>query len=97
MLIFRSPKNINTKYMNTEKSIEGNFKELRKLYTFCFTICFLMVNFIIQIKLLLSPLQDVILMLITLLIIHLLFVSISLKVACLLVPNKLVDDYHSTI
>ncbi len=96
MLIFRSPKHLNTKYMNTEKSIEGNFKELKKQYTICFTICFLVVNFIFQITLPHSPLLNVVLMLITIFIIHLLFAPISLKVACLLVPNKLVDDYRST-
>jgi hypothetical protein len=83
--------------MNTEKSIEGNLKELRKQCYICFTICFLMVNFIFQITLSLSPLLNVVLMLIIIFIFHRLFVSISLKAVCLLVPNKLVDDYRSTV
>jgi tryptophan-rich sensory protein len=80
--------------MNTEKSIERNLKELRKLYTICFIICFLVANFIFQITL--PPaLLNILVMLITIFIIHHLFVPISHKVACLLVPNKLVDDYRS--
>lgn len=82
--------------MNTEKSIERNLKELRKLYTICFIICFLVANFIFQITLL-PALLNVVVILITIFIIHHLFVPISHKVACLLVPNKLVDDYRSSI
>jgi tryptophan-rich sensory protein len=82
--------------MNTEKSIERNPKELRKLYTICFIICFLLANFIFQITLPLPALLNVVVMLITIFIIHHLFVPISHKVACLLVPNKLVDDYRSS-
>lgn len=79
MLLFRPPKYFNTKYMNTEKSIEGNFKELRKQYIICFTICFLMINFIFQITLSLSPLLNVALILITSFTSICLFVLISRK------------------
>jgi len=82
--------------MNTEKSIESNFKVLRKLYTICFTICFLVVNFIFQIKLSPSPLVNVVLLLITIFITRRLFIPISLKL-CLLVPNKLEDEHRSKV
>ena len=82
--------------MNTEKSIESNFKVLRKLYIICFIICFLVVNFIFQIKLSPSPLVNVVLLLITIFITRRLFIPISLKL-CLLVPNKLEDEYRSKV
>jgi hypothetical protein len=72
--------------MNTEKSIEGNFKELIKLYTICFTIYFLAINFIFQITNSLSLLLNVVLVLI----------PITLIVARLSVPNKLADNYPDT-
>lgn len=72
--------------MNTEKSIEGNFKELIKLYTICFTIYFLVFNFIFQITNSLSLLLNVVLVLI----------PITLIVARLSVPNKLADNYSNT-
>jgi phosphoglycerol transferase MdoB-like AlkP superfamily enzyme len=83
--------------MNTEKLIKVNLKELRKQYIICFTICFLVVNFIFQITLSLSPLLNAVLLLITIFIIHRLFVLISLKDAYSLVPNKLADDYSGTV
>jgi hypothetical protein len=72
--------------MNPEKSIEGNFKELIKLYSICFTIYFLVIDFIFQITNSLSLLSNVVLLLI----------PISLKVACLSVPNKLGDNHPNT-
>jgi hypothetical protein len=72
--------------MNTEKSIEGNFKELIKLYTICFTIYFLVFNFNFQITNSLSLLLNVVLVL----------NPITLIVAHLSVPNKLADIYSNT-
>lgn len=72
--------------MNPEKSIEGNFKELIKLYTIWFTIYFLVIDFIFQITNSLCLLLNVVLVLI----------PISLKVACLSIPNKLADNYSNT-
>jgi hypothetical protein len=72
--------------MNPKKLIEGNFKELIKLYTICFIIYFLLINFIFQITNSLSLLSNVVLLLI----------PISLKVTCLSVPSKLADNYSNT-
>ena len=71
--------------MNPKKLIEGNFKELIKLYIICLTIYFLVINFIFQITNSLSLLSNVVLLLI----------PISLKLACLSVPNKLADNYSN--
>jgi hypothetical protein len=72
--------------MNPKKLIEDNFKELIKLYIICLTIYFLVINFIFQITNSLSLLSNVVLLLI----------PISLKVACLSVPNKLANNYSNT-
>lgn len=67
--------------MNTEKSIVGNFKELIKLYTICFAIYFLVINFIFQITNSLSLLLNVVFLLI----------PVTLIFSRLSVRNKLAD------
>jgi hypothetical protein len=79
--------------MNTEKSIKGSGNELRKQYTICFTIFFLVINFIFQNTLFHYLLLDVVLILIAISLINLLSIPIILKAAHLLVLNKLVDDH----
>lgn len=83
--------------MNTKKSIQSNRKELRKQYTICLIVYWLMINFIFQITLSFSPLLNLVILLPAIFIIHHLFVSILHTTASLLVPNKLVDYYRSNV